>query len=74
VFGVKHAESGEPVTEHTVFEAASLSKPMFAYAVLRLVDRGEWDLDAPLWNTLEYDRLAHDERARLITTRRSSPT
>ncbi len=68
-FGVKHAESGEPVTEHTVFEAASLSKPLFAYAVLRLVDRGEWSLDEPLWNTLEYDRLAHDERAMAITTR-----
>jgi len=68
-FGIKHAESGEPVTERTVFEAASLSKPMFAYAVLRLVDRGEWSLDEPLWNTLEYDRLAHDERAKVITTR-----
>jgi CubicO group peptidase (beta-lactamase class C family) len=68
-FGVKHAESGEPVTDHTIFEAASLSKPAFAYAVLRLVERGEWDLDEPLWSSLEYDRLAHDERAQKITTR-----
>jgi CubicO group peptidase (beta-lactamase class C family) len=68
-FGVKHAGTGEPVTETTVFEAASLSKPVFAYAVLRLVDRGEWDLDEPLWSTLQYDRVAHDERAQLITTR-----
>jgi CubicO group peptidase (beta-lactamase class C family) len=68
-FGIKHAETGEPVTGHTIFEAASLSKPVFAYAVLRLVDRGEWDLDEPLWTVLEYDRVAHDERAQLITTR-----
>ena len=68
-FGVKHAGTGDAVTDQTVFEAASLSKPVFAYAVLRLVDRGEWDLDEPLWSTLEYDRVAHDERAQLITTR-----
>lgn len=68
-FGTTHAETGDPVTEHTIFEAASLSKPAFAYAVLRLVDRGEWDLDEPLWSALEYDRLAHDERAKSITTR-----
>ncbi len=68
-FGIKHAESGEPVTQQTVFEAASLSKPVFAYGVLRLVDRGEWELDEPLWNTLQEPRLAHDERAKAITTR-----
>ena len=68
-FGYANAETEVPVTDRTVFEAASLSKPVFAYAVLRMVDRGEWDLDQPLWETLEYERLAHDERAREITTR-----
>lgn len=68
-FGTTSTESGAPVTDATVFEAASLSKPVFAYAVLRMADRGEWDLDQPLWEILEYERLAHDERARQITTR-----
>ena len=68
-FGVADAETGRPVTDRTVFEAASLSKPVFAYAVLRMVDRGEWDLDRPLWDLLPYERLAHDERARRITSR-----
>ena len=68
-FGYANAESEMPVTDNTVFEAASLSKPVFAYAVLRMVDRGEWDLDQPLWEVLEYERLAHDERARDLTTR-----
>jgi len=35
-FGFKNAETKEPVTDSTVFEAASLSKPVFAYAVLKL--------------------------------------
>ena len=68
-FGTTSTESGAPVTDATVFEAASLSKPVFAYAVLRMADRGEWDLDQPLWEILEYERLAHDERARQITSR-----
>jgi len=68
-FGYANTETEAPVTDRTVFEAASLSKPVFAYAVLRMVDRGEWDLDEPLWDILEYDRLSHDERARELTTR-----
>ena len=47
-FGVRDADSKAPVTEDTVFEAASLSKPVFAYAVMKLVDRGVIALDRPL--------------------------
>lgn len=68
-FGYADTKAETPVTDSTVFEAASLSKPVFAYAVLRMVDRGEWDLDEPLWDILEYERLAHDERAQELTTR-----
>jgi CubicO group peptidase (beta-lactamase class C family) len=68
-FGYADSAHVVPVTDATVFEAASLSKPVFAYAVLRMVDRGEWDLDQPLWDILEYERLAHDDRAKELTTR-----
>ncbi len=47
-FGVKSTENKESVTDETIFEAASFSKPVYAYAALKLVERGELDLDKPL--------------------------
>src|SRR3954462_10438485 len=38
--------SGPPVTERTLFQAASISKPVFALAVLRLADAGRVNLQA----------------------------
>jgi CubicO group peptidase (beta-lactamase class C family) len=68
-FGTVNDSAGTPLDAGTVFEAASLSKPVFAYLVLRLADRGEFDLDRPLFEMLEYPRLAHDERYKRITAR-----
>ena len=47
-FGVINADTGALVTSETVFEAASLSKPIFTFAVMKMVDRGDFDLDRPL--------------------------
>ena len=68
-FGVRRSGSMEPVDENTVFEAASLSKPVIAYAALRLVDRGVLDLDRPLAEILPLPGLANDSAARRITAR-----
>ncbi len=70
-FGVKNTENKEPVTDSTIFEAASLSKPVFAYAVLKLVDRGQIALDKPLNQYLpgNYD-VGDDPRLNQITARR----
>jgi CubicO group peptidase (beta-lactamase class C family) len=68
-FGVRNMETQEPVTATSVFEAASLSKPVFAYAVLQLVDQGVLDLETPIADYFEYDAITHDERYRLITPR-----
>ena len=68
-YGVKNAATREPVGDDTVFEAASMTKPVFAYTVLRLVDRGVLDLDTPLYTYLPYDDIAHDDRYKLITAR-----
>jgi CubicO group peptidase (beta-lactamase class C family) len=68
-FGLKNTATKVPVTEDTVFEAASMTKPVFAYTVLRLVDRGALTLDTPLYTYLPYEDIAHDDRYKLITAR-----
>jgi len=47
-FGIKNSKTGEPVKDDTVFEAASLTKPFFAYLVMKFVEDGKLDLDKPL--------------------------
>ena len=44
-FGVKEAGKSDPVTPATLFQAASISKPVAATAMLRLVERGTLNLD-----------------------------
>ena len=70
--GVKSRETNDPVDENTMFEAASLSKTVTAYAAMRLVERGQLDLDRPLFEyhpNKEYPQLAKDERYKKITAR-----
>jgi CubicO group peptidase (beta-lactamase class C family) len=44
-FGVREQGKRDPVTETTLFQAASISKPIFALAVMRLVEDGKLNLD-----------------------------
>ncbi len=57
------------VTKNTIFEGASLSKPMFAYFVMRLKEQGLINLDRPLYQYLPYTDIAHDERYKKMTAR-----
>ena len=68
-FGVKDAVSQAPVTDETVFEAASMSKPVFAYVVMKMRDVGMIDLDAPLIRYTSERFLEGDPRLELITAR-----
>jgi CubicO group peptidase (beta-lactamase class C family) len=56
-FGVKNTRTGEPVRETTIFEAASLTKPFFAYLVMKMVENGDLDLDTPLIQYAPQDYL-----------------
>ncbi len=67
-FGVTRAGGADAVNADTVFEAASLSKPVFAYLVLRLAAENVIDLDKPLGEYLPLPNPT-DEAARPITAR-----
>jgi CubicO group peptidase (beta-lactamase class C family) len=45
-YGVREAGKTDPVTVDTLFQAASISKPIAALTALRLVQAGKLDLDA----------------------------
>jgi CubicO group peptidase (beta-lactamase class C family) len=51
-YGVRNAK-GEPLTTDTVMYGASLTKTVFAYSVMQLVDERKLDLDTPLGKYLE---------------------
>ena len=67
--GLANAQSGAPVTSASMFEAASLSKPVLAWLALRMVQAGLLDLDQPLVQRWRPPDLADDPRLALITPR-----
>ena len=81
-FGWANLPKNQPLTSHSIMYAASLSKMVFAYLVMQLVQQGKIDLDKPLvqyldsnlvdyvrgkWNGYQY--LAGDDRYNKITAR-----
>lgn len=68
-YGTRNASSGEPVDDDTLFEAASITKAVFAFVVNRMAERGEIDMDRPLHTYLPFEEIAHDRRYEKITAR-----
>jgi CubicO group peptidase (beta-lactamase class C family) len=68
-FGVRDAERRQSVDNGTVFEAASASKPVFAYVVMKLAENGIIDLDVPLTKYTNERYVSNDPRLDLITAR-----
>ncbi len=68
-FGVKEASSRAAVDVNTIFEAASMSKPVFAYVVMKLCEKGVMNLDTPLTKYTPKRFLEGDSRLELITAR-----
>ncbi|KQV48490.1 serine hydrolase [Pelomonas sp. Root1217] len=81
-YGKRNA-AGEPLLPDTVMYGASLTKAVFGYWVMQLVEEGKLDLDRPLAAYLDrplpeysgfltsysWQHLAGDERWRRLTTR-----
>ena len=51
-YGVRDAK-GDPLTTDTVMYGASLTKTVFAYTVMQLVDQGKLNLDTPIADDLD---------------------
>ena len=57
------------ISPNSVFQAASLSKVVFAYIVMKMVGNGEIDLDTPLYKYTDINRFADTVRAKKLTAR-----
>lgn len=68
-YGTSDAQGGKAVTTDTVFEAASMSKPILALVAMQLVQEGRLDLDRPLVDYLGHDYLPDQPDHRRITAR-----
>ncbi len=68
-YGVKNTVTQEPVDGKTLFEAASITKPVFAYVALRLADKGILDLDEPLHEYLPFEALQEYPEYKKMTGR-----
>ena len=75
MLGVVDSKTRKPADSRTVLRAASLSKPVFSYLIMRLVDEGLLSLDEPLVGFIdppftsypEYASLKGDVRCRALT-------
>lgn len=68
-FGIKDSASKIPVNENSIFQAASLTKPVTAYAALKLVSEGKLALDEPLKNYVKEPYIPEERYAEKITLR-----
>ena len=67
VFG--ELQTNEPAPINTIWNVASMTKPITAFIALKLIDAGKWDLDEPIYKYYTDPDVANDPRAKLLTTR-----
>lgn len=59
----------ETAPYNTIFNVASLTKPVTAIVALKLVSLGKWDLDEPIYKYWTDQDVADDPRSKKLTTR-----
>ncbi len=67
--GFKNIKSNEKLNGCSIFQGASITKPLFAYFVMTFVEDGSLDLDKALYEYLPYPDISHDHRYKKITAR-----
>nr|WP_321234950.1 serine hydrolase [uncultured Psychroserpens sp.] len=68
-YGVTNNYTKEKANINTLFEAASMTKAVFAYTVMRLFEKGLIDLDEPLYNYLPFEKSDNTAYNKLLTAR-----
>lgn len=68
-FGVKEKGKDGPVTPHTLFSVASMTKPLTTLLMARLVDEGKLDWDTPVTEVLPKFHLADPKLTQELTLR-----
>ncbi|MFP3595872.1 serine hydrolase domain-containing protein [Chryseobacterium sp. SIMBA_029] len=67
VFGKMKDDISAPY--NTIFNVASLTKPVTTMVVLQLISQGKWDLDEPVYKYWTDPDIANDPRNKKLTTR-----
>jgi CubicO group peptidase (beta-lactamase class C family) len=73
-FGQRSVDTGEPVTAHSLFHMASVSKPFVATAIMQLWEGGRLDLDAPVTAYLPYFALKGENSGQITIRQMLSHT
>jgi CubicO group peptidase (beta-lactamase class C family) len=66
VFGVLEKQTPAPL--NTIWNVASLTKPITALVALKLINAGEWDLDMPLYEIYTDPDIADNPYVEKLTT------
>jgi CubicO group peptidase (beta-lactamase class C family) len=67
VFG--ELQTNKPAPINTLWNVASMTKPITAIVALKLINAGKWDLDEPIYKYYTDNDVLNDPRSQLLTTR-----
>ncbi len=67
--GVTNIETNQRIDNNSIFEAASLSKPVFAFFTLKMAEKGIIDLDRPLHFYLKDETMEVDSRYKEVNAK-----
>ncbi|MES2616727.1 MAG: serine hydrolase [Bacteroidota bacterium] len=62
-------EANHPAPLNTIWNVASLTKPITALVALKLINAGKWNLDEPLYTYYIDPDIANDSNTKKLTTR-----
>ncbi|SFS76585.1 serine hydrolase [Lutibacter maritimus] len=66
-FGNK--KSNQPISNNSIYKVASLTKPITAFVVLKLIDEGAWSLDEPVSKYFIDEDIKNSNYLNKLTTR-----